>query len=68
MHRDEMIRLFEAHRDAEVARDVDAILETFVADCFLETLRSGSEAKAGTQFERPTSNSSSRRSRSGSGG
>jgi hypothetical protein len=24
-----MLRLFEAHRDAEAARDIDAILETF---------------------------------------
>jgi len=37
----EMLRLFEAHRDAEVARDVDAILETFVPDCFLETVPLG---------------------------
>jgi hypothetical protein len=41
MQRHEMIRLFEAHRDAEAARDIDAILETFVADCFLETLPLG---------------------------
>jgi predicted ester cyclase len=32
-----MLRLFEAHREAEEARDVDAILDTFVPDCFLET-------------------------------
>ncbi len=37
MDRDEMLRLFEAHREAEAARDIDAILETFVTDCFLET-------------------------------
>jgi predicted ester cyclase len=36
-----MLRLFEAHREAEAARDVDAILETFVPDCFLETLPLG---------------------------
>jgi hypothetical protein len=36
MDRTEMLRLFEAHREAEAARDIDAILETFVADCFLE--------------------------------
>jgi hypothetical protein len=41
MDRDEMLRLFEAHREAEAARDIDAILETFVADCFLETLPLG---------------------------
>jgi len=32
-----MRRLFEAHREAEAARDIDSILQTFVADCFLET-------------------------------
>ena len=36
-----MLRLFEAHREAEAARDIDAILETFVADCFLETIPLG---------------------------
>ena len=38
MDRDEMLRLFEAHREAESARDINAILETFVTDCFLETM------------------------------
>jgi len=38
MDRAEMLRLFEAHREAEAARDIDAILETFVEDCFLETI------------------------------
>jgi steroid delta-isomerase-like uncharacterized protein len=37
----EMLRLFEAHREAEAARDIDAILETFTADCFLETMPLG---------------------------
>jgi steroid delta-isomerase-like uncharacterized protein len=37
----EMVRLFEAHREAEAARDIDAILETFVTDCFLETMPLG---------------------------
>jgi steroid delta-isomerase-like uncharacterized protein len=36
-----MLRLFEAHRDAEAARDIDAILETFADDCFLETMALG---------------------------
>ena len=47
MDRSEMVRLFEAHREAEAARDIDAILETFAADCFLETkpLRLRSEGK-----------------------
>ena len=32
-----MRRLFEAHREAEAARDIDSILQTFGDDCFLET-------------------------------
>jgi ketosteroid isomerase-like protein len=39
--RDEMLRLFEAHREAEAARDIDGILETFTTDCFLETVPLG---------------------------
>ena len=34
---EEMLRLFERHREAEAARDYDGILTTFVEDCFLET-------------------------------
>ena len=41
LDRSEMIRLFEAHREAEAARDIDAILETFAKDCFLETMPLG---------------------------
>jgi predicted ester cyclase len=37
MERDEMLRLFEAHRQAEAARDIDGILNTFVPEPFLET-------------------------------
>jgi hypothetical protein len=37
----EMLRLFEAHRVAEAARDIDGILETFSTDCFLETMPLG---------------------------
>ena len=40
MNRDEILRLFEAHREAEAARDIDAILETFAPNCFLETIPS----------------------------
>jgi steroid delta-isomerase-like uncharacterized protein len=36
-----MLRLFEAHREAEAARDIDAILETFAEECFLETMALG---------------------------
>ncbi len=45
MNRDEMLRLFEAHREAEAARDFDAILATFVDDCFLETVPLGVRAE-----------------------
>ena len=43
----EMQRLFERHRDAELARDYDGILDTFVEDCFLATqpLRLRSEGR-----------------------
>jgi steroid delta-isomerase-like uncharacterized protein len=41
MDRDEMLGLFEAHREAQAARDIDAILETFATDCFLETMPLG---------------------------
>jgi len=41
MERDEMLRLFEAHRAAEAARDIDGILNTFVPDPFLETMALG---------------------------
>jgi steroid delta-isomerase-like uncharacterized protein len=37
MSPEEMQRLFERHRDAEAARDIDEILATFVEDCFLDT-------------------------------
>ena len=37
MKPEEMRRLFDRHRDAELARDYEAILDTFVADCFLDT-------------------------------
>jgi steroid delta-isomerase-like uncharacterized protein len=45
VNRDEMLHLFEAHREAEAARDVDAILVTFVEDCFLETMALGLRAE-----------------------
>jgi hypothetical protein len=41
MNRDEMLRLFEAHREAEAARDIDGILDTFVPNPFLETMALG---------------------------
>jgi steroid delta-isomerase-like uncharacterized protein len=55
MNAEEMQRLFERHRDAEAAHDYDAILATFVADCFLEThplgLRSEGKAAVRTAYE-----------------
>jgi steroid delta-isomerase-like uncharacterized protein len=45
VNRDEMLSLFEAHREAEAARDLDAILATFVDDCFLETVPLGLRAE-----------------------
>ena len=50
-----MQHLFERHREAEAARDVEAILETFVEGCFLETvalgLRSEGQAAARAAYE-----------------
>ena len=52
---DDMHRLFQRHREAEAARDYDAILATFVEDCFLEThplgLRSEGRAAARAAYE-----------------
>jgi steroid delta-isomerase-like uncharacterized protein len=52
MSPEEMQGLFETHRDAEAARDIDAILATFVEDCFLEThsLRLRSEGGAAVRM------------------
>ncbi len=41
MNNEAMQRLFETHREAEAARDLDAVLETFVEECFLETVALG---------------------------
>jgi steroid delta-isomerase-like uncharacterized protein len=50
-----MQHLFERHRDAEAARDYEAILATFVEDCFLEThplgLRSEGREAARAAYE-----------------
>jgi steroid delta-isomerase-like uncharacterized protein len=55
MNQEEMQRLFERHRDAEAARDIDAILDTFVEGCFLETvplgLRGEGKAAARAAYE-----------------
>jgi steroid delta-isomerase-like uncharacterized protein len=39
--RQDMERLFRTHRDAEARRDYDAIIDTFTADCYLETIALG---------------------------
>ncbi len=36
-----MRRIFEQHREAEARRDIPAILDTFVDDCFLENIPLG---------------------------
>ncbi len=55
MDREAMLRLFRSHRDAEAARDLDAILATFVENCFLDTvplgLRSEGRAAARAAYE-----------------
>jgi steroid delta-isomerase-like uncharacterized protein len=55
MSPEEMQRLFERHRDAEAAHAYDAILATFVENCFLEThplgLRSEGKAATRTAYE-----------------
>lgn len=55
MNRDEMESLFNQHRNAEAARDLDAILATFTDDCFLETvslgLRGEGQAAARAAYE-----------------
>jgi len=38
MQPEEMLSLFKRHREAEAARDFDAIMATFVEDCYLETV------------------------------
>ncbi|WP_051813595.1 ester cyclase [Kitasatospora sp. MBT63] len=51
MERDQMLHLFEVHREAEKARDFDAVLATFADDCFFETVALGRrvEGKAATR-------------------
>jgi steroid delta-isomerase-like uncharacterized protein len=41
MNQDEMLNNFMRHRDAEIRRDYDAIIETFVEDCYIETIALG---------------------------
>jgi hypothetical protein len=41
----QMERLFRTHREAEARRDVDAIMDTFTTDCYLETIALGSRSE-----------------------
>jgi ketosteroid isomerase-like protein len=41
MNQDEMLEEFMRHRDAEIRRDYDAIIDTFVEDCYIETIALG---------------------------
>lgn len=51
MNHDEMLEQFMRHRDAEVRRDYDAIIDTFVEDCYIETIALGlrSEGREATR-------------------
>jgi hypothetical protein len=55
MDHDAMLGLFRSHRDAEAVRDLDAILATFVEDCYLDTVALGlrSQGRA-RRLELPT--------------
>ena len=41
MTREEMDRLFRAHRDAELHRAYDEVIDTFTDDCYIETVALG---------------------------
>jgi steroid delta-isomerase-like uncharacterized protein len=41
MRPDEIENLFRVHREAEARRDYDAVLATFIEDCYLETVPLG---------------------------
>jgi steroid delta-isomerase-like uncharacterized protein len=47
----EMEELFRRHREAEARRDYDAVMDTFTADCYLETVALGlrSEGREATR-------------------
>jgi steroid delta-isomerase-like uncharacterized protein len=40
-----MMSLFRVHRDAEARRDYDAVMDTFTADCYLETVALGTRSE-----------------------
>jgi hypothetical protein len=41
VNQQEMLVEFQRHRDAEIRRDLDAVIDTFVDDCYLETVALG---------------------------
>ena len=45
MDQDEMMSLFRVHREAEARRDYDAVMDTFTADCYLETVALGTRSE-----------------------
>jgi steroid delta-isomerase-like uncharacterized protein len=51
VNQQEMLAEFQRHRDAEIRRDLDAVIDTFVDDCYLETVALGtrSEGRRGTR-------------------
>jgi steroid delta-isomerase-like uncharacterized protein len=42
---EEMRRAFDVHREAEIRRDLPAVVETFDDDCFLENVAVGTRAE-----------------------
>ncbi len=45
MDQDEMMSLFRVHREAEARRDYDSVMDTFTADCYLETVALGTRSE-----------------------
>jgi steroid delta-isomerase-like uncharacterized protein len=51
VNQQEMLAEFQPHRDAEIRRDLDAVIDTFIDDCYLETIAlvSRSEGRKATR-------------------
>jgi predicted ester cyclase len=45
VNQQEMLAEFQRHRDAEIRRDLDAVIDTFVDDCYLETVALGTRSE-----------------------
>jgi steroid delta-isomerase-like uncharacterized protein len=45
VNQQEMLAEFQRHRDAEIRRDLDAVIYTFVDDCYLETVALGARSE-----------------------